>query len=98
MLSGLNIDTFQEVKKLTNKPITIGGGVKDISDIELSQKIEEWDDNIDQPIKTKEEEIIENIWPIPKTPHVDLNRIKPSVRSEDFGGKMVSTPEIYFST
>ncbi|MDA9601484.1 1-(5-phosphoribosyl)-5-[(5-phosphoribosylamino)methylideneamino] imidazole-4-carboxamide isomerase [Alphaproteobacteria bacterium] len=38
MLSGLNIDTFQEVKKLTNKPITIGGGVKDISDIELSQK------------------------------------------------------------
>jgi phosphoribosylformimino-5-aminoimidazole carboxamide ribotide isomerase len=38
MLSGLNMDTFQEVKKLTNKPITIGGGVKDISDIELSQK------------------------------------------------------------
>ena len=38
MLSGLNMDTFQVVKKLTNKPITIGGGVKDIFDIELSQK------------------------------------------------------------
>ena len=30
MLSGLNMDTFQVVKKLTNKSITIGGGVKDI--------------------------------------------------------------------
>ena len=38
MLSGLNMDTFQKVQKLTDKPITIGGGVKDISDIELSQK------------------------------------------------------------
>ena len=38
MLSGLNMDTFQVVQKLTNKPITIGGGVKDIFDIELSQK------------------------------------------------------------
>ena len=38
MLSGLNMDTFQVVKKLTNKSITIGGGVKDIFDIELSQK------------------------------------------------------------
>ena len=38
MLSGLNMHTFQTIKHLTNKPITIGGGVKDISDIELSQK------------------------------------------------------------
>ncbi|MDC0968586.1 1-(5-phosphoribosyl)-5-[(5-phosphoribosylamino)methylideneamino] imidazole-4-carboxamide isomerase [Alphaproteobacteria bacterium] len=38
MLSGLNMHTFQIIKNLTNKPITIGGGVKDISDIELSQK------------------------------------------------------------
>jgi len=38
MLSGLNMHTFQTIKSLTNKPITIGGGVKDISDIELSQK------------------------------------------------------------
>ena len=38
MLSGLNMHTFQTIKNLTNKPITIGGGVKDISDIELSQK------------------------------------------------------------
>ena len=38
MLSGLNMDTFQVVKKLTNKSITIGGGVKDIFDIKLSQK------------------------------------------------------------
>ena len=38
MLSGLNMHTFQTIKKLTNKQITIGGGVKDISDIELSQK------------------------------------------------------------
>lgn len=38
MLSGLNIHTFQNIKKLTNKPITIGGGVKDILDIELSKK------------------------------------------------------------
>jgi phosphoribosylformimino-5-aminoimidazole carboxamide ribotide isomerase len=38
MLSGLNMLTFQTIKNLTNKPITIGGGVKDISDIELSQK------------------------------------------------------------
>ena len=30
--------TFQNIKKLTNKPITIGGGVKDILDIELSKK------------------------------------------------------------
>ncbi len=38
MLSGLNMHTFQNIKKLTNKPITIGGGVKDILDIELSKK------------------------------------------------------------
>lgn len=37
MLSGLNMHTFQNIKKLTNKPITIGGGVKDILDIELSK-------------------------------------------------------------
>jgi len=35
MLSGLNMHTFQNIKKLTNKPITIGGGVKDILDIEF---------------------------------------------------------------
>ena len=38
MLSGLNMHTFQSIKKLTNKPITIGGGVKDILDIELSKE------------------------------------------------------------
>ena len=38
MLSGLNMHTFQNIKKLTNKPITIGGGVKDILDIKLSKK------------------------------------------------------------
>ena len=38
MLSGLNMHTFQNIKKLTNKPITIGGGVKDIVDIELSKE------------------------------------------------------------
>ena len=38
MLSGLNMHTFQNIKKLTNKPITIGGGVKNILDIELSKK------------------------------------------------------------
>jgi len=38
MLSGLNMHTFQTIKKLTTKPITIGGGVKDILDIELSKK------------------------------------------------------------
>lgn len=38
MLSGLNMHTFQNIKKLTNKPITIGGGVKDILDIELSKE------------------------------------------------------------
>ena len=37
MLSGLNMKTFNSVKKLTNKHITIGGGVKDLNDIELSR-------------------------------------------------------------
>ena len=37
MLSGLNMDTFNRIKKLTNKHITIGGGVKDLNDIELSR-------------------------------------------------------------
>ena len=37
MLSGLNIETFNSIKKLTNKHITIGGGVKDLNDIELSR-------------------------------------------------------------
>ena len=37
MLSGLNIKTFNSIKKLTNKHITIGGGVKDLNDIELSR-------------------------------------------------------------
>ena len=37
MLSGLNMDTFNSIKKLTNKHITIGGGVKDLNDIELSR-------------------------------------------------------------
>ena len=37
MLSGLNMKTFSIIKKLTNKDITIGGGVKDLSDLELSK-------------------------------------------------------------
>ena len=37
MLSGLNMNTFNTIKKLTNKNITIGGGVKDLNDIELSR-------------------------------------------------------------
>ena len=37
MLSGLNMETFNSIKKLTNKHITIGGGVKDLNDIELSR-------------------------------------------------------------
>ena len=37
MLSGLNIKTFNSIKKLTDKHITIGGGVKDLNDIELSR-------------------------------------------------------------
>ena len=37
MLSGLNIKTFNSIKQLTNKHITIGGGVKDLNDLELSK-------------------------------------------------------------
>jgi len=37
MLSGLNMGTFNSIKKLTDKHITIGGGVKDLNDIELSK-------------------------------------------------------------
>ena len=37
MLSGLNMKTFNSIKKLTNKHITIGGGVKDLNEIELSR-------------------------------------------------------------
>ena len=37
MLSGLNMETFNSIKKLTDKHITIGGGVKDLKDIELSR-------------------------------------------------------------
>ena len=37
MLSGLNMKTFETIKKLTQKKITIGGGVKDLHDLELSK-------------------------------------------------------------
>jgi len=37
MLSGLNIKTFSSIKQLTNKYITIGGGVKDLNDLKLSK-------------------------------------------------------------
>ena len=37
MLSGLNIKTFSSIKQLTKKHITIGGGVKDLKDLELSK-------------------------------------------------------------
>ena len=35
MLSGLNISTFESIKNLTDKKITIGGGVKDLSDVQI---------------------------------------------------------------
>ena len=38
MLSGLNFHTFESIKKLTNKKITIGGGVKDLSDVQIGIK------------------------------------------------------------
>ena len=38
MLSGLNISTFQSIKKLIDKKITIGGGVKDLSDVQIGIK------------------------------------------------------------
>ena len=37
MLSGLNMKTFESIKKLTQKKITIGGGVKDLNDLALSK-------------------------------------------------------------
>ena len=39
MLSGLEMNTFQNIKNLTNKKITIGGGVKDIYDLEISKSL-----------------------------------------------------------
>ena len=38
MLSELNISTFESIKKLTDKKITIGGGVKDLSDVQIGIK------------------------------------------------------------
>ena len=38
MLSGLNLSTFESIQKLTDKKITIGGGVKDLSDVEIGNK------------------------------------------------------------
>ena len=38
MLSGLNMNTFEMIKKNTDKPITIGGGVKDLNDIIISKE------------------------------------------------------------
>ena len=38
MLSGLNMSTFESIKKLTDKKITIGGGVKDLSDVQIGIK------------------------------------------------------------
>ncbi len=38
MLSGLNIYTFKSIQKLTDKKITIGGGVKDLSDVQIGKK------------------------------------------------------------
>ena len=38
MLSGLNISTFEKIKRLTDKKITIGGGVKDLSDVQIGIK------------------------------------------------------------
>ena len=37
MLSGLNMKIFESIKKITQKKITIGGGVKDLNDLELSK-------------------------------------------------------------
>lgn len=33
MLSGLNFETFKKIKALSAKPVTIGGGVKNMKDI-----------------------------------------------------------------
>ena len=38
MLSGLNMSTFESINKLTDKKITIGGGVKDLSDVQIGIK------------------------------------------------------------
>ena len=38
MLAGLNMSTFESIKKLTDKKITIGGGVKDLSDVQTGIK------------------------------------------------------------
>ena len=38
MLSGLNFSTFESIQKLTEKKITIGGGVKDLSDVQTAIK------------------------------------------------------------
>ena len=38
MLSGLNISTFESIKNLTDKKITIGGGVKDLSYVQIGIK------------------------------------------------------------
>ncbi len=38
MLSGLNFSTFESIQKLTNKKITIGGGVKDLYDVQIGIK------------------------------------------------------------
>ncbi len=38
MLSGLDFSTFESIKKLTDKKITIGGGVKDLSDVKIGKK------------------------------------------------------------
>ena len=35
MLSGLNISTFESIQNLTEKKITIGGGVKDLFDVQI---------------------------------------------------------------
>jgi phosphoribosylformimino-5-aminoimidazole carboxamide ribotide isomerase len=38
MLSGLNFSTFESIQKLTEKKITFGGGVKDLSDVQIGIK------------------------------------------------------------
>jgi phosphoribosylformimino-5-aminoimidazole carboxamide ribotide isomerase len=38
MLSGLNFSTFESIQKLTEKRITIGGGVKDLFDVQIGIK------------------------------------------------------------
>ena len=38
MLTGLNFSTFESIQKLTDKKITIGGGVKDLSDVQIGIK------------------------------------------------------------